>query len=37
MKNKRWSDLEILVGSALISVVYLAGVVALFWPRFQLR
>ena len=37
IKNKQWSDLEILVGSALISVVYLAGVVALFWPRFQLR
>jgi hypothetical protein len=37
MKNKQWSDLEILVGSALISVVYLAGAVALFWPRFQFR
>lgn len=37
IKNKQWSDLEILAGSAVISVVYLAGVVALFWPRFQFR
>jgi hypothetical protein len=37
IKNKQWSDLEILVGSALISVGYLAGVVALFWPQLQFR
>ena len=37
VKNKRWSDLEILLGSAVISISYLAGVVALFWPRFQFR
>jgi len=37
IKNKRWSDLAILMGSAVISIGYLAGVVALFWPRFQFR
>jgi hypothetical protein len=37
IRSKRWSDLAILAGSAAISIGYLAGVVALFWPQFQFR